>query len=304
MKSLISASSTPTTTPSPIDAALPVICALVWIAPPLSVSVNVDVAFAWPWPPASRDFTRINARWAASSFSVISTVPVNFIDIAPILHHDLGLHRVVARSSRPRCRPRRTGRRARGRGSRRSSRRRLAGREAWSSSTAIARLLLSRVLIYARRVVDPAGHAPARARQRHARGADAARAARPRRPGTTSLIHVTAWQATLELGDEPARRRSTPTPRSLRVREGTGGMQALDDDDKANIEQTIDDEVLKRQDIAFRSTARASRDGGAPARDGRADARRHDAADRVRSRRRRRRRARAAAPSSSRPTGA
>ncbi len=33
---------------------------------------------------------------------------------------------------------------------------------------------------------------------------------------------------------------------SLRVREGTGGMQALGDDDKANIEQTIDDEVLKR----------------------------------------------------------
>ena len=42
---------------------------------------------------------------------------------------------------------------------------------------------------------------------------------------------------------------------SLRVREGTGGMQALGDDDKANIQQTIDDEVLKRQGIAFRSTA-------------------------------------------------
>jgi polyisoprenoid-binding protein YceI len=31
-------------------------------------------------------------------------------------------------------------------------------------------------------------------------------------------------------------------------------MQALGDDDKANIEQTIDDEVLKRRDIVFRST--------------------------------------------------
>ena len=40
-------------------------------------------------------------------------------------------------------------------------------------------------------------------------------------------------------------------------------MQALGDDDKANIHQTIDDEVLKRQDIAFRSTARrAAADGG------------------------------------------
>ena len=32
-------------------------------------------------------------------------------------------------------------------------------------------------------------------------------------------------------------------------------MQALGDDDKANIHQTIDDEVLKREDIMFRSTA-------------------------------------------------
>ena len=40
-------------------------------------------------------------------------------------------------------------------------------------------------------------------------------------------------------------------------------MQALDDDDKANIEQTIDDEVLKRQAIAFRSTAvETAADGG------------------------------------------
>ena len=31
------------------------------------------------------DLTRITARCAASSFSAISTVPVNFIDIAPIL---------------------------------------------------------------------------------------------------------------------------------------------------------------------------------------------------------------------------
>ena len=55
----------------------------------------------------------------------------------------------------------------------------------------------------------------------------------------------------------PRRRASCSTAdaTSLRVREGTGGMQALGDDDKASIEQTIDDEVLKRQAIAFRSTA-------------------------------------------------
>jgi hypothetical protein len=38
------------------------------------------------------------------------------------------------------------------------------------------------------------------------------------------------------------------------VIEGSGGMQALQDEDKENIEQTIDDEVLERQVITFRST--------------------------------------------------
>ncbi len=46
----------------------------------------------------------------------------------------------------------------------------------------------------------------------------------------------------------------TVDPASLRVLEGTGGMQALGDDDKASIEQTIDEEVLKGQAIEFRST--------------------------------------------------
>ena len=48
---------------------------------------------------------------------------------------------------------------------------------------------------------------------------------------------------------------------SLRVHKGTGGMQDLGDEDKANIHQTIDDEVLKREDIVFRST-RVRDDGG------------------------------------------
>ena len=39
------------------------------------------------------------------------------------------------------------------------------------------------------------------------------------------------------------------------MHEGTGGMQALGDDDVANIHQTIDDEVLMRQDITFHSTS-------------------------------------------------
>jgi polyisoprenoid-binding protein YceI len=42
---------------------------------------------------------------------------------------------------------------------------------------------------------------------------------------------------------------------SLHVREGTGGMKALDDDDRKSIRGTIDDDVLKRKAIEFRSTA-------------------------------------------------
>ena len=75
--------------------------------------------------------------------------------------------------------------------------------------------------------------------------------------GHDLLIHVTAWQATLEVGEDPAQTSIVldADATSLRVREGTGGMQALGDDDKASIEETIDDEVLKRKGIEFRSTA-------------------------------------------------
>ena len=73
--------------------------------------------------------------------------------------------------------------------------------------------------------------------------------------GHDLLIDVTAWQATLEVGEAQTSLVLEADATSLRVREGTGGMQALGDDDKASIEQTIDDEVLKRQGIAFRSTA-------------------------------------------------
>lgn len=64
---------------------------------------------------------------------------------------------------------------------------------------------------------------------------------------------VTRWAATLELG-ETSSLRVTADSSSLRVREGRGGVKALDDDDRENIRQTIDDEVLKRTSIEFRST--------------------------------------------------
>ena len=109
-------------------------------------------------------------------------------------------------------------------------------------------------------------------------------------------IEVTAWEATLEAGEDPEATRAelTADATSLRVRTGTGGMQALGDEDKASIHQTIDDEVLKRQHIVFRST-RVRGHGGGPERGGRPDPRRRDAADHLRPRGRRRRDARATA---------
>lgn len=78
--------------------------------------------------------------------------------------------------------------------------------------------------------------------------------------GHDLLIHVKAWSATLDL--EAPRVTLDADATSLHVIEGTGGMMALGDDDLANIRQTIDDEVLRRHDIEFRSTAVERTAGG------------------------------------------
>jgi polyisoprenoid-binding protein YceI len=72
--------------------------------------------------------------------------------------------------------------------------------------------------------------------------------------GHNLRIEVSSWEATLELGENPSLTLTADT-RSLRVREGAGGMQSLGDDDKANIDKTIDDEVLKGTTVAFRSSS-------------------------------------------------
>jgi YceI-like domain len=81
--------------------------------------------------------------------------------------------------------------------------------------------------------------------------------------GHDLLLHVTDWQATLEVAADgtPLALALDADAGSLRVREGTGGIQALDDDDRANIQQTIDDEVLKREPISYRSSAVSAADG-------------------------------------------
>jgi polyisoprenoid-binding protein YceI len=81
--------------------------------------------------------------------------------------------------------------------------------------------------------------------------------------GHDLLIEVTAWQGTLRVGDDPADTsvELEADATSLHVREGSGGMQSLGDDDKASIRTTIHDDVLKGHAIAFRSTAVTGADG-------------------------------------------
>jgi YceI-like domain len=73
--------------------------------------------------------------------------------------------------------------------------------------------------------------------------------------GHDLLLHIDDWRATVEVAD--GRPRSVTLEAdgsSFQVIDGTGGIQALDDSDRANIRQTIDDEILERTSLSFRST--------------------------------------------------
>jgi len=72
--------------------------------------------------------------------------------------------------------------------------------------------------------------------------------------GHDLIIDVTSWEATLEVGDASSLELSAD-PTSLHVREGKGGLQALGDDDKADIRKTIDKDVLKQKDVKFTSSS-------------------------------------------------
>jgi polyisoprenoid-binding protein YceI len=83
--------------------------------------------------------------------------------------------------------------------------------------------------------------------------------------GHNLLIEVSSWSATLHVGDDHAGAslQLSADSRSLKVLEGTGGIQALGDDDKVSIKQTIDDDVLKGGTIEFcSSSVEPGSDGG------------------------------------------
>ena len=72
-------------------------------------------------------------------------------------------------------------------------------------------------------------------------------------------LHATAWEGTLDLDAGTA--ELTVDGTSLRVEKGTGGMQKLGDEDKDNIVQTIDQDVLQKRNITFRSTSISGNNG-------------------------------------------
>jgi len=80
--------------------------------------------------------------------------------------------------------------------------------------------------------------------------------------GHDLLIEVTSWRAEIDAAEDPAATtmQLSADSTSLRVLEGTGGLQALGDDDKASIPKSIDDDVLKRGAIEFQSSS-VSADG-------------------------------------------
>jgi hypothetical protein len=81
--------------------------------------------------------------------------------------------------------------------------------------------------------------------------------------GHDLVIEVTSWEASVEVDDEGGvGLELRADPGSLRVREGTGGVQELGDEDKAYIGETIADEILGDRAIVFRSTEAAASDDG------------------------------------------
>ena len=82
--------------------------------------------------------------------------------------------------------------------------------------------------------------------------------------GHDLLIEVKSWEATLDVADDAAASslELSADPTSLHVVKGQGGMQALGDDDKADIRKTIDKDVLKKKAIEFTSTSVSGGDAG------------------------------------------
>ena len=79
--------------------------------------------------------------------------------------------------------------------------------------------------------------------------------------GHDLVIEVASWDATLNIGDASSLELNADTS-SLRVLEGNGGLQALDEDNKKDILKSIDKDILKKEPVSFRSTSVTQDNGG------------------------------------------
>ena len=83
--------------------------------------------------------------------------------------------------------------------------------------------------------------------------------------GHDLVIEVTSWQAAVASGDDgtPVSVELTADPLSLRVRDGHGGVKALSDKDRGDIQKNIEKKVLGGDAIGFTSSSieRAGGDG-------------------------------------------
>lgn len=79
------------------------------------------------------------------------------------------------------------------------------------------------------------------------------RAGAAAKAGHDLLLEATSWSGTVEIGDDSSLRLAVE-PGSLEVLEGTGGVKALTDKDKASIKADIAGKVLGSSPISFDST--------------------------------------------------
>jgi polyisoprenoid-binding protein YceI len=79
--------------------------------------------------------------------------------------------------------------------------------------------------------------------------------------GHDLTIGVTSWNATLTVGDSSSLELNADSS-SLEVLAGEGGVNKLGDDDKTDIKKSIDNDILKKKDIQFRSSEITTTDTG------------------------------------------
>jgi polyisoprenoid-binding protein YceI len=75
--------------------------------------------------------------------------------------------------------------------------------------------------------------------------------------GHDLIIDVGTWEGTVEVAGDghPSSVALDADSASLQVRDGLGGVKPLSDKDRADIRKNIDEKILRREPITFRSNA-------------------------------------------------